>query len=251
MIKESPISALVTGGTRGIGFASALKLAPMCNKLCITYCHDEERAEAAAKQLTESGRCEIIVERCDVREPDAVKALFSTLKKKDASPGIVVNNAGVITTNYVRFMSQEEWRTPIDISLNGTFHVTRASLKGMMRNHWGRIINITSDAGLMGDAMRSAYAAAKAGVIGFTLSTAREVAAMGITVNAVAPGLIETRMAHDMPETRRETMLTSIPMGKIGTPSEVGDLVAFLASDDAAYITGQTICVDGGMNMRH
>jgi 3-oxoacyl-[acyl-carrier protein] reductase len=246
---DMPRCALITGGTRGIGLAAAMKLADSCAKICLTYRNDAEQAEQALEAF-DPQTCEVITLRCDVTNPEEVKTLFGELKQAQAIPGIVVNNAGVLSTNYVRFMSDEEWHQPISTSLDGAFYVTRRALKGMMRKRWGRIINVASDAGLMGDAMRAAYAAAKAGMLGFTRSTAREVAAMGITVNAIAPGLIETRMTQEMPDARREAMLAQVPMGRMGLPKEIANLIGFLASDESSYMTGQTICIDGGMNMR-
>lgn len=240
--------ALITGGTRGIGLAIAQTLARRGFQIVITYLNDEKQADDALAGLPQSATPKAFA--CDVTSREAVKALFKQLKEEDALPDVIVNNAGVLSTNYIRFMSPDEWHKPIETSLTGSFHVTQAALRSMMRKKWGRIINIASDAGLMGDAMRASYAAAKAGMLGLTRATAREVAQMGITVNSVAPGLIKTRMTEDMPQPKRNSHLSQIPLGRFGSPIEVANVVAFLASDDAEFITGQTISVDGGLYMR-
>jgi len=160
-----------------------------------------------------------------------------------------VNNAGIIADAYLTFMKPEAWREVVDVSLTGAFLCTKAAVRPMMKGRWGRIVNMSSDAGLMGDLMRAHYSAAKAGLLGLTKAAARELAGQGITVNAVAPGIIETDMTADMDDKRAEAMMSMIPLRRFGVPEDVAGLVVWLCSDAAAYITGQTISVDGGLRM--
>lgn len=242
-------TALITGGTRGIGLAIACKLAAAGCRVVITFRSDSDRAASAVGELSDKG-FDVLALPLDVTSRTDVKALLSELKERAFLPDILVNNAGILSTNYLRFMTPEQWHGPIDVSLNGAFYLTQAVLKGMMRKRWGRVVNIASDAGLLGDAMRASYAAAKAGLLGLTRTSAREVAAMGITVNAVSPGPIQTRMTDEMPDARRNAQLSQIPMARFGTPEEVAAVVAFLASDESEYMTGQCISVDGGLYTR-
>ena len=163
---------------------------------------------------------------------------------------ILVNNAGVLRDNLLVFMKDEEWNEVVDTSLKGAYHCTKVVGRGMSRRKRGKIINISSDAGLLGDMMRANYSSAKAGLIGLTKTTARELAACGVQANAVAPGIIETEMISGMNDAKRNIKLEAIPMGRFGAPEEVARVVLFLASDQSNYITGQTLCVDGGLRMQ-
>jgi 3-oxoacyl-[acyl-carrier protein] reductase len=187
--------------------------------------------------------------KADVRVLDEVKAMAAFARESFGRLDILVNNAGIVRDNYVAFMKDEEWNEVLDVDLKGAYHCIKAVSREMMRQKAGRIINISSDAGLMGDLMRANYASAKAGLIGLTKTVARELAPSGITVNAVSPGIIETDLIAGMPETRRVKQLERIPVGRFGAPEDVARAVLFLAEDEARYITGQVLCVDGGLCM--
>ncbi|MFW6157133.1 MAG: SDR family oxidoreductase, partial [Armatimonadota bacterium] len=180
---------------------------------------------------------------------DAVQAMVREVAVDLEGLDILVNNAGIIGDAYLMMLKPEAWREVIAVSLDGAFHCTKAAIRPMMRGRWGRIVNISSDAGLMGDVMRAHYAAAKAGLLGLTKTTARELAGQGITCNAVAPGIVETDLTAQMDEKRAETMMSMIPLRRFGAPEDVAPLVAWVCSDAAGYVTGQTISVDGGLRM--
>jgi len=240
--------ALVTGASRGIGRAIALALARDGADVAVNFRQSGEAAAQVVAQIASMGRKAIAVQ-ADVRDPAQVKAMVERVRAELGGPAILVNNAGVVRDKPLAFMSEEEWDEVVDTSLKGAFLCTKAVARLMARARWGRIINISSDAALLGDAQRSNYCAAKAGLLGLTRAAARELARQGITVNAIAPGIVETDMTSGMAEARRKALLEAIPLGRFGQAEEVAALAAFLAGDDAAYITGQVFCIDGGLNL--
>jgi 3-oxoacyl-[acyl-carrier protein] reductase len=236
----------VTGASRGIGRALALALARVGAPVAINYSQDQAGAETTAAEVRALG-AEALVICADVTDPAAVEAMFGAIAAAWGGPAILVNNAGVVDDQYLSFMKEEQWRRVLAVSLDGAWRCSKLAARAMVRARWGRIINISSVAALTGDMMRTNYAAAKAGLLGLTKSTARELARYGITVNAVAPGMIETAITAQMPAPRREALTARIPLGRFGAPEEVAAVVAWLCSEAAGYVTGQTICVDGGL----
>lgn len=239
--------AVVTGAARGIGRAIALHLADLGCDVVVSDVLDEEARNTAA-EVEARGRQSLVV-RADVSDPEQAEQLIQRTLDKFGRIDILVNNAGITRDSLLIRMKDEDWEKVIQVNLRGTFNCLRAAARPMMRQRSGRIINISSVVGLMGNAGQANYAASKAGVIGLTKSAAKELGSRGITVNAVAPGFIETDMTRALSEEVRKAYLQAIPLGRPGQPEDVARVVGFLASDDAAYITGQVIQVDGGMLM--
>lgn len=239
--------AIVTGGSRGIGASIAALLAEHGASVVVSGL-DADRLQSAVKEMDGvSGRVVGLV--ADVAKREDVDRLVETAKQEFGRLDVVVNNAGIIRDTLLVRMKDEDWDRVMEVNLRGAFLVTRAAAKVMMRQRGGRIINIASTAGAMGNAGQANYSAAKAGLIGLTKATARELAHWGILVNAVAPGLIETDMSAAIPETTRQALLAQVPLGRIGSAREVGEVVRFLAGDGASYITGQVFHVNGGLYM--
>lgn len=238
--------AIVTGGSRGIGRAIALELAKQGAKVVINYHGSIQKAEEVKKEIEENGGVAEIMQ-CDVADFDACEKFFRQVIEKDKRVDILVNNAGVTRDDLLMKMSEEAFDTVIHTNLKGTFHCMRFVARQMLKQRYGRIINISSVVGVAGNAGQANYAASKAGVIGLTKSAARELASRKITVNAIAPGFIETDMTKDLPDKVKEESIEKIPVGHYGKPENVADAVAFLASEKAGYITGQVLHVDGGM----
>ena len=236
--------ALITGGTRGIGRACAERFAREGARVAICG-RDADRAAQAAGQIGQSVRGYA----CDVANPAAVDALFARVQEDLGAVGILVNNAGLTQDGLLARMKNEQWRSVIEANLGGAFHVCRAAARQMLKQRYGRIINITSIVGLHGQAGQTNYSAAKAGLIGFTKAYAQEVGSRNITVNAIAPGYIVTDMTAGMGEDTVRTLIERIPLRRAGLPRDVAAAAAFLASEDAAYITGAVLCVDGGLGM--
>jgi len=236
--------ALVTGASRGIGAAIAKTLAD-AGATVIGTATSEKGAAAISKTLEDRGRGLVL----DVSSDESVQDVIKDIQGHEGTPTIVVNNAGITRDNLLLRMKTDEWEDVIATNLSGVFRVSKAVLRGMMKAKGGRIINIASVIGIMGNAGQANYGAAKAGIIGFSKSLAREVGSRNITVNVVAPGFIDTDMTRVLPEEQRSAMLTQVPLGRLGEAQEIADAVVFLASGTGAYITGETIHVNGGMLM--
>jgi len=245
---EGKIS-LVTGASRGIGKAIALKLASLGSKVAVNYVAIDTSNKVDADNLVQSivnmGGDAMSVE-ADVRDSEAVKSMLEQVIDKWSKLDILVNNAGINRDTLLLRMSDDAWDDVINTNLRGAYLCTKFALRSMMRQEWGRIISISSVAGIVGNTGQSNYAASKGGIIAFTKSVAREVASRNITANAVAPGFIVTEMTDKLPAERKEAMMALIPLQRFGQPEDVAELVAFLASARAGYITGQVITIDGG-----
>jgi 3-oxoacyl-[acyl-carrier protein] reductase len=239
--------ALVTGASRGIGKTIAVQLGAMGFSVVGTAT-TENGAEAISAYLKESG----VNGRglaLNVTDPDSVTTVLKTIADEFGAPTVLVNNAGITRDNILMRMKDDEWNDIIDTNLSSIYRLSKACVRGMTKARWGRIINISSVVGSMGNAGQSNYAAAKAGMEGFSRALARELGSRGITVNSVAPGFIDTDMTKELPEEHKETLVSQIALGRLGQPEEIASVVGFLAGDAGGYITGETIHVNGGMYM--
>lgn len=240
--------AIVTGGSRGIGREIALTLAGYGATVAVNYCGSKEKAEAVVNEIIEKGGTAKAYQG-DVSDFEKAKELITEVSKEFGRIDILVNNAGITRDNLLMKMSEEEFDQVINTNLKGTFNCLKHVTRIMLKQRSGRIINMSSIVGVIGNAGQVNYSASKAGVIGMTKSMAREVASRGITVNAIAPGFIQTEMTDVLSDEVKEKLLTKIPLGRMGNVADIAETVAFLASDKASYITGQVIQVDGGMGI--
>lgn len=241
-------TAIVTGGSRGIGRAVAVRLAKDGMNLVINYRGNSAAAEETERLCRELG-VEVLLMQGDVSRAEDCEKLAAQAKEAFGRVDVLVNNAGITRDGLLARMTEEDFRAVLDVNLVGPWNMMKAVNRIMMKQRYGRIVNLSSVTGLMGNMGQTNYAAAKAGILGMTKSYAREVASRGITVNAVAPGFIDTDMTEAMPEGAKDKIITGIPMGRTGKPEDVAEAVAFLASEQAGYITGEVLRVDGGMAM--
>ena len=248
MIDLSGKSAVVTGGSRGIGRAIALRLAAQGADVCFSYKGNAARAEETAEAIRALGRKAVPVQ-ADVAQPEAADLLIKTAIAELGKVDILVNNAGITRDDLIMRMSIDAWKEVLETNLFGAFYAIKAVTRPMLKARGGRIINITSVSGQAGQMGQANYSSAKAGLIGLTKATARELASRGITVNAVAPGFVLTELTQDLPDDLKAELIRRTPLGRFGETTEIANAVAFLASDEAAYITGQVLAVDGGLVM--
>jgi len=242
--------AVITGSSRGIGASIALKMARDGANIVLNYHSDSSKKyiDELIEKIKAYNR-EVIAVQADVSKMDEAKKLISESLNKFSKIDVLVNNAGINSDNLLLRMSENDWDKVMDVNLKGVFNCTKAVIKSMMKKRQGKIINLTSVVGIKGNAGQANYSASKAGVIGFTKSVARELAGRNITANAVAPGFITTDMTDEIPEDAKEELIDEIPLSRLGKGEDVAELISFLASDRADYITGQVINVDGGMAM--
>ena len=240
--------ALVTGGSRGIGRAISLALAAQGAKVAVNYAANERAANETVEQVRACGS-EALAIQGDVADADVAKRLVDETIAAFAGLHILVNNAGLTRDDLLLRMSEDAWDRVMAVDLRGAFLCTKAALRPMMRQRWGRIINIASVAGLVGNAGQANYAAAKAGLIGFTKSVAKEMASRNITANAIAPGFVDTEMTEGLTDAQKGAMLMIVPLARAGTPADVAPAAVFLASEEAAYVTGPVLPIDGGLVM--
>jgi 3-oxoacyl-[acyl-carrier protein] reductase len=241
--------ALVTGGSRGIGRAVALTLARGGCAVAINYAGNEAAAEEARALCAQAGAPAVKLLRFDVADPAACGQAVDEVVRSMGGLHVLVNNAGIAVDGLVMRVKDEDWQRQLQVNLTGAFNLVRAATRPMMKQRGGAIVNLTSVVGEMGNAGQAAYSATKAGLVGLTKSVARELASRGIRVNAVAPGFIDTDMTAELPEAARSKMLELIPLARLGTSQEVANCVAWLASDEASYVTGEVVRVNGGMYM--
>ena len=246
MSGNTPRSALVTGASRGIGRATAMRLAANGHRVAVNYNTHEDEAEAVVEEIRAAGGTAIAVGG-DISDKDSATAMIDEAVAAHGAIEILINNAGVIKDALLLRMKDEQFDFTMQVNMYGTYYCTHKVLPGMVRGRWGRIVNISSVVGMRGNIGQSNYSASKAAVFGFTQSIAKEVATRGITVNAVCPGYIYTATSADISDNQRDTGMTWIPQGRFGEPDEVAPMIVFLTTDEAQYITGDIIRVDGGM----